>query len=362
MCQACTMTLPDADTEALGDKLVDILNGAGLGLMISVGHRTELFDAMNGLAPKTSHEIADAAKLNERYVREWLGAMVTGGIVNHDPEAMTYWLPDEHAALLTRAAAPNCFAVTMQWVNVLASAEDKIVDAFRHGGGLNYADYNRFNDVMAEESGQTVVAALDDHLLPLDAELVAKLERGADVLDLGCGRGRALLHLAERFPDSRFTGVDMLPSAVDAANAEAIHRGLGNATFKVGDAAGGVEPDAYDVIFTFDSVHDQADPEAMLANINRALRPGGLYFCQDIKGDSTHAGNMDHPLAPFMYTISAMHCMSVSLGQGGRGLGAMWGRQVAEKMFAEAGFGSVEVHELEHDPINYFYLCRHGAA
>ncbi|MEM9791276.1 MAG: class I SAM-dependent methyltransferase [Planctomycetota bacterium] len=362
MCQACNMTLPTADTEALGNKIADMLNGAGLALMMSVAHRTGLFDAMAGLGPRTTDEIAEAAELNERYVREWLGGMVTGGIVNHDPDEMTYWLPDEHAALLTRASSPNCFAVTTQWVNVLASAEDKIVDAFRDGGGLDYADYNRFNEVMAEESEQTVVAALDEHLLPLDPTLRDRLEEGVDVLDMGCGQGMAILRLAEMFPDSRFTGVDMLGSAIDAANAEAIHRGLGNVQFMVGDAARLTHEDAFDVVFTFDSVHDQADPEAMLATISRALRPGGLYFCQDIKGQSSHADNMDHPLAPFMYTVSMMHCMSVSLGQGGRGLGAMWGRQVAERMFAEAGFGSVEVHELEHDPINYFYLCRHAAA
>jgi len=361
MCQACTLN-PPADTEAFGEQLVGILNGAGLAMMISIGHRTRLFDAMRGLEPSTSDRIADAAGLNERYVREWLGAMVTGQIIHHDPEAMTYWLPDEHAALLTRAASPDNFATAMQWVNVLASVEDKIVDRFEHGGGLEYADYNRFNEVMAEESSQTVVAALDAYLLPLDPTLRARLEHGVDVLDMGCGRGRALLHMAERFPASRFTGIDLLPSAIDAARAEAVHRGLGNITFTAGDDATLDADSAYDVVFTFDSVHDQADPERMLANIKRALRPGGLYFCQDIKGQSTHAANMDHPVAPFLYTISTMHCMSVSLGQGGRGLGAMWGRQVAERMLSEAGFGSIEVHELDHDPMNYFYLCRHEAA
>jgi len=362
MCQACTLNPPAADTEAFGEQLVGVLNGAGLALMISIGHCTRLFDALRGLEPSTSERIAETAGLHERYVREWLGAMVTGRIVRHDPEAMTYWLPDEHAALLTRAATPDNFATAMQWVNVLASVEDKIVDRFQRGGGLDYADYNRFDEVMAEESGQTVVGALDAYLLPLDPALVARLEHGADVLDLGCGRGRSLLHMAERFPASRFTGIDLLPSAIDAAQAEAIRRGLGNVVFAAGDDAALDAESAYDVVFTFDSVHDQADPERMLVNIKRALRPGGLYFCQDIKGQSSHAGNMDHPLGPFGYTISTMHCMSVSLGQGGRGLGAMWGRQVAERMFRDAGFASVKTHDLEHDPLNYVYLCRHEAA
>ncbi|MEM6334370.1 MAG: class I SAM-dependent methyltransferase [Planctomycetota bacterium] len=357
MCQACKMTLPTADTEAMGEKIVDALNGAGLALMISVAHRTGLFDAMAGLGPRKVEELAEASRLNERYVREWLGGMVTGGVVNHDPSLMTYWLPEEHAAVLTRAASPNCLAVTTQWVNVLASAEDKVVRAFREGGGLDYADYNRFDEVMAEESGQTVVAALEEHLLPLDPMLAVRLEGGVDVLDLGCGRGAALTRLAELYPASRFTGIDLLPSAIEAAA-----RGLTNIVFEARDDATIGGSDVYDVIFTFDSVHDQADPAAMLATIKRLLRPGGLYFCQDIKGDSTHAGNMDHPLAPFMYAVSMMHCMSVSLGQGGAGLGAMWGWQTAERMFREAGSGSVEMHELEHDPINYFYLCRHEAA
>jgi hypothetical protein len=96
----------------------------------------------------------------------------------------------------------------------------------------------------------------------------------------------------------------------------------------------------------------------VLANIRRALRPGGVYLCQEIKGESEHAGNLDHPVAPFLYTVSTMHCMSVSLANGGPGLGAMWGRRLCRQMLAEAGFDDVVMNELPHDIQNDWYVCR----
>ncbi len=104
--------LDQQKAEAFAERLLDLINGGAITLMTSIGHQTGLFDAMAGLEPSTSWEIAAAANLNERYVREWLGPMVVGGIVEHDPEAGTYWLPQEHAAFLTRAASPENIAVT----------------------------------------------------------------------------------------------------------------------------------------------------------------------------------------------------------------------------------------------------------
>ncbi|MGH7792265.1 MAG: methyltransferase domain-containing protein, partial [Thermodesulfobacteriota bacterium] len=113
-----------------------------------------------------------------------------------------------------------------------------------------------------------------------------------------------------------------------------------------------------DLITTFDAVHDQAEPDKMLTNIFSALKDNGVYFMQDIAGSSHVHQNMEHPLAPFLYTISCMHCMTVSLSQNGKGLGAMWGKELACKMLNEAGFNQVEVKQLPHDPINYYYIVR----
>jgi 2-polyprenyl-3-methyl-5-hydroxy-6-metoxy-1,4-benzoquinol methylase len=351
-----TRELDQAKSEAFAERMIGILNDAALALVTSIGHRTGLFDVMADLPPSTSQQIADAANLNERYVREWLGAMVVGRIVEHDPEDGTYYLPQEHAAWLTRAASPNNIAVTAQFIPVLGMVEDGIVESFKHGGGLPYSAFPRFHEVMAEDSGQTVVAALADHILPLVPGLIERLEEGIDVLDVGCGSGRALNLMARTFPSSRFSGYDFSEEAIARARAEAQEHGTTNVRFELKDAAALDEKASYDLITTFDAVHDQADPAAVLKGIADALREDGAYLMQDIAGSSHAHKNMNHPIGPLLYTVSTMHCMTVSLSQGGEGLGTMWGEEKAREMLEEAGFKEVEVKQLPHDFMNSYYI------
>ena len=354
---ATAATVEKSKTEQFSERTLQIINDAGLALMMSIGHRTKLFDTMADLAPSSSAEISRAAGLNERYVREWLGAMVTGGIVEFDPATEAYSLPPEHAAVLTRAASPNNVAVTAQWVAVLGGAEDAVVDAFRHGRGVSYSAYPRFHTVMAEESRQTVVDGLLDHILPLSYGLIDKLATGIDALDIACGSGAALVTMAETFPLSHFTGVDMSAEAISAGRAEVASRDLRNVTLVQADAAELWLEDTYHLITAFDAIHDQARPARVLERVHAALRPGGVFLMQDIAGHTKLADNTTHPFGPFTYTISTMHCMSVSLAAGGPGLGAMWGREKAVEMLNAAGFSDVRVTELPHDPINYYYIA-----
>jgi 2-polyprenyl-3-methyl-5-hydroxy-6-metoxy-1,4-benzoquinol methylase len=351
-----TRELDQAKSEAFAERMIGILNDAALALVTSIGHRTGLFDVMADLPPSTSQQIAEAANLNERYVREWLGAMVVGRIVEHDPEDGTYYLPQEHAAWLTRAASPNNIAVTAQFIPVLGMVEDGIVESFKHGGGLPYSAFPRFHEVMAEDSGQTVVAALADHILPLVPGLIERLEEGIDVLDVGCGSGRALNLMARTFPSSRFSGYDFSEEAIARARAEAQEHGTTNVRFELKDAAALDKKASYDLITTFDAVHDQADPAAVLKSIADALREDGVYLMQDIAGSSHAHKNMNHPIGPLLYTVSTMHCMTVSLSQGGEGLGTMWGEEKAREMLEEAGFKEVEVKQLPHDFMNSYYI------
>lgn len=347
--------------EAFAGRMLELLNSGALAVMISVGHRTGLFDALARLDAATSQELADAAELNERYVREWLGAMTAGRIVEVDPGTARYSLPPEHAAWLTRAASPDNLAVEAQWITSLSAVEDDIVDCFQKGGGVPYERYARFHEVMAEESAQTVLSVLFSHILPLVPGMSERLEEGASLLDLGCGRGRALLVLAERFPQSTFQGYDLSTDAISYATAQAEERGLVNVTFTQRDLSTFDEdaaPEAFAFVTTFDAVHDQARPLAMLKGIRRTLEEGGTYLMQDIQGSSHHHENIDHPGAPLLYMISCMHCMTVSLAQGGDGLGAMWGEQKARELLAEAGFTSVDVRLLEHDPFNAYFVVR----
>ncbi|MGF1471740.1 MAG: class I SAM-dependent methyltransferase [Rubrobacteraceae bacterium] len=346
--------------EAFAERMIGVLNEGAVALMTSIGHRTGLFDAMAGLKPSTSGQIADAAELNERYVREWLGAMVTGGIVEHDPEEGAYYLPQEHAAWLTRAATPDNIAATAQFIPLMGSVEDGIIESFKHGGGLPYSAFPRFHEVMAEDSGQTVVAALIDHILPLVDGLTERLEAGIDVLDVGCGSGRALNLMARTFPNSRFVGYDFSEEAISRARTEAQEHGATNVRFEVKDAATLDEVESYDLITTFDAVHDQAAPAMVLRGIHDALRRDGVYLMQDIAGSSHVHNNLDHPIGPFLYTISTTHCTTVSLAQGGEGLGTMWGEEKAREMLQEAGFAKVEVEQLPHDFTNNYFIIRKG--
>jgi 2-polyprenyl-3-methyl-5-hydroxy-6-metoxy-1,4-benzoquinol methylase len=313
---------------------------------------------MSVLPPATSGQVAEAAGLSERYVREWLGAMVVSRVVEYDPEIKTYRLPPEHAALLTRAATPDNMAMFAQYIPLLGTVEDDIVECFYHGGGVPYQKYQRFQAVMAEDSGQTVVAALVDSILPLAPDLVEKLQAGAAVLDVGCGQGRAINLMGQSFPNSRFTGYDFLESSITAARAETGQLGLPNVQFEVMDAAAIDEVEQYDLVTAFDAIHDQAAPDRVLRNIFAALKPGGVFLMQDIAGSSHLHHNLDLPLGPLLYTVSTMHCMTVSLAQNGAGLGTMWGKETALRLLADAGFNRVQVHELPHDFQNFYFVAR----
>jgi ubiquinone/menaquinone biosynthesis C-methylase UbiE len=353
-----TQQMDKAKAEDFTNRVVDILNGGMLSLMISVGHRTGLFDVMAGLPPSTSRQVAVASGLNERYVIEWLGAMVTGRIVEHDPVAGTFWLPAEHAGVLTRAAGLNNLATEAQYVALLADVESEIVDCFKRGGGVPYSSYPDFQRLMAEDSRQNLDATLLDVTLHLVPGLVDRLKAGIRVADVGCGSGHAINLMARAFPKSRFVGYDFSKEGIAAARAEAAAWGLANAKFQRKDAATLTAASAFDLITTFDSVHDQAHPDRVLKGIARLLKPGGDYLCVDIGASSKLGENLDLPMAPFLYTVSCMHCMTVSLALEGAGLGAMWGRQKAQAMLAEAGFTNVEVKNVEGDTFNNYYVAR----
>lgn len=349
-------------SEEFGNRIVAAIDSAGLAILLSVGHQTGLLDRMAELPPSTSAQIAEAAGLNERYVREWLGGVTAAQVVDYDPEKATYALPAHRAAALTRAAGPNNLARVTQFISLLGEVEQKVIDCFRAGGGVPYSDYPRFHTLMAEMSGEVFDATLVDVVLPMVDGLPERLRAGAEVADFGCGSGHAVNLMAQAFPRSRFTGIDFSDAAVAAGAAEAARLGLNNAAFERHDLAHldkvPEKTAAYDVITAFDTIHDQAQPARVLANIHRALRPGGVLLMVDIKASSRLEENIGVPLSTYLYTTSMMHCMTVSLALEGVGLGTVWGRQVATSMLAAAGFGDVQVREIESDPLNNYYIAR----
>ena len=362
MCKVCMPISDEANTtDEFADQLLDMLNQGALSLMVSIGHRTGLFDCLAELPSPDCAQVAAHAGLDPRYVREWLGAMVTGGIVKYLPDTNEYELPGSHAALLTRRAAPDNIAVFAHYIGILGQVEDKIVECFRHGGGVGYEHYPRFHEVMAEDSGQTVLAGLDEYILPLIAHIVPQLEAGIRVLDIGCGKGRVLMQLASCYPNSHFTGYDLSADALAEARRQAEKTGLTNIQFEardLSDFARSAEPERFDLVTAFDAVHDQAVPQGVLNGIYKTLKTSGTFLMQDIRASSQLQNNLDHPIAPLLYTLSTMHCMTVSLAQGGAGLGTMWGEELALEMLRKAGFDAIDVHRLEHDFQNNFYVMR----
>ena len=296
-----------AKAEAFSKKMLGILNDASVAQMIVIGHQVGLFDTLAGLAPSTSEQIAQASSLNERYVREWLGAMVTGRIVDYEPADKTYRLPPEHAAAITRAAGPRNLAMMMQMIPMVARVQQGIVDSFRAGGGVPYSAYGDFHKLMAEMSGAVHDISLVDITLPLVSQLVDRLRTGIDVLDVGCGSGHAVNLMARAFPHSRFTGYDFSQEGIAAGRAEAQEWGLTNTEFAVRDAAELGDVSLYDFITAFDSIHDQAQPRTVLRGIAEALRPDGTFLMVDVNSSSNLEENLDHVLGPMMYTVSCMH-------------------------------------------------------
>src|SRR5687767_13997180 len=253
---------------AFASRLLGALNDGALCLMVSIGHRTGLFDTMSRLPPATSTEIAAAARLNERYVREWLGAMTTSGVTEVDPATSRYTLPAEHGGSLTRAAAADNMGVFAQYIGELGSVESDIVACFREGGGVPYSKFTRFHEVMAEDSGQSVMSSLESHIVPLVPGLAARLERGIRVLDLGCGRGRILNRLATLYPESHFVGVDLSSEAIAYARQQSAN--LDSLEYHARDLSDfdqRAEPEAFDFVTTFDAIHDQARPLNVLRGI-----------------------------------------------------------------------------------------------
>jgi 2-polyprenyl-3-methyl-5-hydroxy-6-metoxy-1,4-benzoquinol methylase len=344
--------------DVFASKMFQFLNGGMLSLMISIGYKTGLFDTISQLKPSTSQEISRAAKLNERYVREWLGAMVTGNIIDYDPSTGKYLLRKEHSTFLTRKSGIDNLAVLAQYVSLMGNVEDKIVECFRNGGGLPYSEYPKFQQLQAEETARIFDSKLTNQILPLIPEINDKLSNGIKVLDIGCGRGHAINLMGKAFPKSKFTGCDISREGISSAKEEAKNLGLTNVQFEIKDALLIEELGKFDLITAFDTIHDQTQPTKVLKAINASLNNAGFFLMQDIAASSNVEKNIDNLLAPALYTISTMHCMSVSLAFNGEGLGTMWGKELAVKKLDEAGFKDIKVKNIEGDIMNYYYLSR----
>lgn len=350
-----TADVDETAAEAFAGRLFELFTGAALSYLVDIGHRTGLFaGATDG--PATSAELAERAGLDERYVREWLGAMATSEIFEYEPSTATYWLPLEHAACLVGSGPANLAPVAML-TTALGRHVDAVTHAFRHGGGVPYEDYlPELHDVMDALWRPLFDELLIPEVLPLAPGLTDLLTAGCRAADVACGTGNAVLVLAAAFPASTFVGYDLDNRALTRGRVEAERGRLDNVTFVQLDAATLRVAEPFDVVFAFNAIHDQAAPEAVLARIHDALTPGGTFVMNEPRVSSHLEDNIGNPMAPFTYAVSTLHCMTVSLAAGGAGLGTAWGEQLATQMLDDAGFGSVIVHDAPGDPGNAVFV------
>jgi len=347
-------TIDQAKTEAFLGKVLSDTSGMTTTILASIGDRLGLFQHL-AQGPATSAELANRAAINERYAREWLGAMASAGYVVYDPASERFTLPAEHLPVLAQEQGPLFFGGMHQMLAGMVGPLNQLIQAFQHGGGVPQSayDHNMWDGL------ERFTAGWFEHLLipvwlPALPQVQAKLERGARVADVGCGRGRALIKLAQAFPRSRYVGYDSFEPAIEEATARAQAAGVADRVrFEHHDVSRRL-PEQYDVITTFDVIHDAIDPRGLLQAIRQALRSDGRYVCLDINCAEHLEGNAG-PLGSLFYGCSVLYCMTTSLSGHGEGLGTVGLPEgKLRELSQEAGFSSVRRVPLEN-PFNNLY-------
>jgi len=356
--QIATPVAPETEeaaaAEFTGRVLADTAAMATV-VMAALGDRLGLFKSLAGDGPATSARLAGRTHLDERYVREWLHGMYAAGYLTYDPSDHSFAIPSAHVPTLAAEPGPTFFGgVHQELVGAIQRYHD-VADAFVTGGGVHQ---DHLHPDVANGTAR-FTASWHEHLLiqewlPLVPETRARLEQGADVADVGCGAGLACLSLARAYPRSRFVGYDVSPAAIDAARLNAKEAGVvDRVTFETLDAGVGL-PRMFDVITTFDVVHDAVAPRALLRSIRDGLREGGRYLCLDINCSADPTENVG-PIASLLYGFSLLYCMTTSLAEGGEGLGTLGlPEPKLRELAAEAGFSSVRRVEMDN-PFNSLY-------
>lgn len=345
-----------AEVEAFIGMLLTHWDGASATVMAAIGDELGLFRHL-AAGPATSSELAARAGTDERYTREWLAGMAASRYVLHDPLTSRYELPPAAAAVLATEGQPFSIGGGFESFAGELRILDRVIDAFRRGGGVPQADIHpSFRSGMERMTASWHDGLLVQAWLPAVPGLMERLEAGARVADVGCGNGRAAVRLAEAFPASTVTGFDVFEPSVAVAQDAVAASGLGNVRIELADA-GQPLPGRYDLITVFDVVHDAADPTAVLRSIRGALADDGMLLCLEISCGDTLEAEIDRPGSTTCRMISLFYCMTTSLAAGGAGLGTCGvPHGVLEQLATASGFSSVE--PVVVTPFNTLYVVR----
>jgi 2-polyprenyl-3-methyl-5-hydroxy-6-metoxy-1,4-benzoquinol methylase len=361
-----TTTSADARRDALVERLFSSALGAMDLLCVYVGDQLGLYRALADNGASTSTELATAAGIHERYAREWLEQQAMAGILETpDPDASDadrrYELPAGHDEALLEADSLNSIAPLAQSVVACTLPVHALLDAFRTGGGVPYADYGAdmhegqarftqplFNNLLATE-WLPAVTAIHDRL---------SADPPARVADVACGLGRSSIAIARGYPKVTVDGIDLDDASI--ARAQELLGGTGvedRVTFRCQDAADPELSGRYDLVTIFEALHDMSYPVDLLRSARGLLADGGLVFIGDERTEDTFtapAGDVER----LYYGFSFFHCLPVGMvGEGAAGTGTVIRANTVRRYAEEAGFSSCEVLPIEND-FWRFYLLR----
>lgn len=339
-------------TKAALDQVFRDMAGAMSAGMAFVGARTGLFRAMQGKGAMRLDEVAGAARLEPRYVEEWLKGMSCAGYLDYDPQSGTYTLSEEMGYFAASEGSDHFVGGMWEMVPALLRQAPSVAEAFAKGGGVPF-----------EAFGADCVQALDlinrgqyearfvDYWLKALPETIDRLKAGGKALDFGCGSGRVCIALAKAFPEASISGVDVDAGSIRRAQEAARREGV-QVDFRVGDPA----PGAYDLVTLCDCLHDLASPLPILKSIKDLLSADGALFIIEPRAADRLEDNRN-PVATMFYGFSLFHCMTQSLARGGPGLGTCLGPAGTEKLVREAGFHDLRPLEIK-SMTNLFYVAR----
>lgn len=341
---------------ALGD-----LKGGLMLLMTHIGDRLGLFRTL-AERPRTSKQLAESTRLHERYLREWLAAMASGGYLEYDAQTESFSLPPEHAPVLADEKSPVFFGGLYHEMPALWAILPPLMEKFRNGGGLSIDDYSReWWDGMERFTATWFENFLLQEWVPQANGLKHRLEQGAHVADIGCGRGRALIKLAQAFPAMTATGYDLSEVNLEGARRLAREAAVDDRIrFARHDVHEGL-PEQFDIAMTFDAVHDFKSPQTAFQAIHDALRDDGAYLLLEFRVEDHLEDNIG-PIGAMLYAWSVTYCMTTSLGMHGAGLGTCgMPESTVREMATDAGFAEVSVVPFDN-PFNKVYLAKKQAA
>jgi SAM-dependent methyltransferase len=336
-------------------KVVGDLASALNTPLIYIGDKLGIFKAMADGQPVNSEELAQRTGLTERYVREWMKAMIAAEYLTYNPDTQRATLSPEHAMVLARDGSPVFVMGIAQMIPDHYNILPRIMDAFRKGGGVPYSEYTQDTFEGTERLFETGYNNfLASTWIPAMPAVHEKLRSGAKVADVGCGRGKALLALAKAFPNSKYVGYDNFGPNIAYGNALAGKEGLAN-RLRFEERSANLLPQSadFDLIMTCDCLHDMVSPETCARSIYGALQPDGTWFCIEPNMRDNVQDNIG-PLGKLFYSVSTLQCMTCSLAYGGAGYGAGMGEGNVRRVAQHAGLTKFQKLAIEN-PFNQFF-------